>query len=768
MPSETRRMRKNTTSNWHSNIRISLGGDNLFRRVYCGRIDFLVESLQKRDYHLRMKSAIETGLVILLLCAAVPGYEWVLPGHYMMTSSFAEFRVGHFHGGIDLRAGVGTPVAAPTDGWVMRAKVSPWGYGKALYFAGDDSLIFVFGHLSRFAEPVQSAVVSEQYRRKSPIVDIFFKDKKFRFKKGEIIGYTGESGVGKPHLHFETRRNLKTFVSPILYGFAPPDSFPPTITSVAVVPLGGNTVIEENLLPLLVKSGGRFWGGREPIRFYGKIGFAVSFYDLTGPENKNWMGVRKIELLIDGQKAFSCDYDSFKIGETKDVGFLYDGGLEYFYGRRFHKLFMEDSLRITPLLDDSIGSGIIDFDITSPVVHRVRIYLEDFAGNATECTLSVFPAPLVEVSLQFMYDDSGRVFLKLDGDSENVAIDFCPLGDTVFTQVAVNRGAIYLENRKGFFRLRGIGDKQVYPFILGTEMETPYRSEQCSLFVLGNYLYYLVKLDNYPQCVPEFAISHFDIEYQMLTPKKWLLRHEVSALGGSMYPFVEVFLGDPDFPYAKLGEFNPVYCLMGNWTSSTSESRMWKTTVDVPGGALYHSVAIYNWSEPVNGDNIASEMVHYLPHWLYFRENARISFEPTAQNNLPEDTLKKLCIVRWWKGNWYYVPTKVKGRRLYAEIRALGDFALMWDNQPPEVKLLSASADTIVFAFDDNLSGFGADNLPQIYIDSLWTLGEYDFDKKTILALPKDKLLPGKHTVKVVAIDRCGNKFDKEWTITVR
>ncbi len=729
---------------------------------------FLVGCVGWATYHFAMKRAVITTLIFLLLGFA-RGYDWILPGHWTMTSSFGEFRVGHFHGGIDLRAGEGTPIVAPTDGWVMRAKVSPWGYGKALYFAGDDSLIFVFGHLSRFAEPVQSAVVAEQYRKKSPIVDLFFDRNKYHFHTGDTIAFTGKTGAGKPHLHFETRRNLKTFVSPILFGFTPPDSTPPRITAVAVVPLGKHTFVEESLLPLVVKPGGKFWGGKVPIRFDGKIGFAVAFYDLAGPHNKNRMGVRKLELFLDGTKIFACDYDSFRIDETSDVGFMYDGGLESFFGQRFHRLFLEDSIDITPVRGFARGAGVLDFDLLSPVVHRVRVRLEDFEGHAAECTLAVFPAPVEEKSLQFLYDEKGKVVVKVvGGDSEGVAIDFCPMGDTVFSQIAVNKGTVPLGNRHGFFRLRGVEDKQIYPFILGTEEEQPYRSEQCSLFVLGNYLYYVVDLDVPPQCVPEFAISHFDIDYQMLTPKKWLLRHAISELKNSMYPFVEVFLGDPDFPYAELGEFNPVYCLTNAWTSSTTPGGMWKSSIEIPRGALYHPVAVYTWHEKVNGEGIASDLFHYLPQWLYFRRSARVSFEPTAQNFLPEDTLSKLCIVRWWRGDWYYVPTKREGKKLYAEIRALGDFALKWDLQPPTFRLISASADTILFAFDDDLSGFGADNLPQIFIDGNWTLAEYDFDEKVMTVLPREKLSPGKHTVKVVAVDRAGNKFDKKWEITVR
>ena len=709
--------------------------------------------------------------IILLILASISTlfaqYIWVLPSSNEMTSSFGEFRVGHFHGGIDLHAPVGMPIVAPADGWVQRVSISPWGYGKSLYFVFDDTLTAVFGHLSRYAKKVQDRVVSEQYKAKSSIVNLFFKKNEYSFKAGEIIAYTGKSGVGLPHLHFETRRGLKTFVSPFHYGFTPPDSVAPTIVKIAVIPLSQDAWIEESLLPLIIKSGDDYWQRRKPIRFWGKVGLAVSFYDKTGQENRNRLGVRFLELFLDGEKIFSCDYDSFKLDETRNIGFLYDNGLEYYYNSRFHRLFVPDSLKITQLINDKPDAGILDCSILSPVVHKIWVRLEDFAGNATTETLSIVPSPVEDVPLQFMYDDSGRVIVKVLGDTDDLAIQFCKSGENTFKTIAKNRKSILLENRDGFFRPVGIGSRQIYPFILGTMEEQKYHSEQCSLFVMENYLYYIVKLDIPPVCVPEFAISGITIDYQMITPTKWLLRNHSQELEQNLLPTVDVFLGDPEFPYAKLGEFSPVYCLMGFWTESKKSSKLWKTSVRIPGDALYSSTAIYNWFEPVRGDNIASSLFHYLPDWLYFKEPATIVFEPTANNSLPDDTLKKLCIVRWWNNDWYYVPSRVKGRRITAKVRALGSFALKWDLEPPSAELISADSDTIVISIDDDLSGFGADNLPEVFIDSVWTLAEYDPEGKTVTILPREPLRKGVHKLKIVAMDRAGNKFEKSWAIEI-
>ncbi len=314
----------------------------------------------------------------------------------------------------------------------------------------------------------------------------------------------------------------------------------------------------------------------------------------------------------------------------------------------------------------------------------------------------------------------------------------------------------------------GIGQRQIYPFILSTETEQDYRSEQCSLFVLEDFLYYQVKLDIAPTCAPEFAISGIDIEYQMLTPTKWLLRHRSTQLQHSSIPFIEVFVGDPEFPYAKLGEFNPIYCLMGFWTEAKKNTRLWKTTLRVPGDALRKSTIIYSWFELVEGKDIASALFHYLPDWLYFRDEARLIFEPTANNRLEKDSLEKLSVVRWWNNHWFYVPSELKGRQITTKVRALGSFALKYDFQPPTADTISTSADTILIYIQDDLSGFGIQNLPQVYIDEKWALCEYDYEDNTITVLPKESIDVGEHKLKLVAKDRANNKLEKEWDFQIK
>ncbi|UCE08247.1 MAG: M23 family peptidase, partial [bacterium] len=77
-------------------------------------------------------------------------YLWPTDASQYLTSSFAEYRPGHFHAGIDIKTWgrIGHKVFAIRDGYIMRIGVSPFGYGKVLYQKLDTGVIAVYAHLS--------------------------------------------------------------------------------------------------------------------------------------------------------------------------------------------------------------------------------------------------------------------------------------------------------------------------------------------------------------------------------------------------------------------------------------------------------------------------------------------------------------------------------------------------------------------------------------------------------------------------------------------
>src|SRR6478736_3655389 len=130
----------------------------------------------------------------------------IKPGQQnFLSGSMGEVRPNHFHGGIDIKTdGVtGLPVYAAADGYVSRYKSSTYGYGNVVYLTHANGLITVYGHLDKFAEPIAGYMLRKQYEYQSYELELKPEKDIFKFKKGDIIAWSGNTGgSGGPHLHF--------------------------------------------------------------------------------------------------------------------------------------------------------------------------------------------------------------------------------------------------------------------------------------------------------------------------------------------------------------------------------------------------------------------------------------------------------------------------------------------------------------------------------------------------------------------------------------
>lgn len=152
----------------------------------------------------------------------------------LLSGNFGELRGNHFHTGIDWKTEgrEGFPVLAATDGRVSRVKMSPWGYGNALYLEGPDGITTVYAHLQSFAPEVQSWAVGKTYAGRTLGVDASPAPKdSLLFQAGDTLGWSGNSGgSGGPHLHFEIRDTQSQHpLNPLNGWVVKPDRRPPVI-----------------------------------------------------------------------------------------------------------------------------------------------------------------------------------------------------------------------------------------------------------------------------------------------------------------------------------------------------------------------------------------------------------------------------------------------------------------------------------------------------------------------------------------------------------
>ena len=134
-----------------------------------------------------------------------------------LAGSFAEIRSNHFHSGLDLRTNEreGLQVFASGDGYVSRVKISPVGYGKAIYITHPEGYTTVYGHLQKFSPRLDSLVRLQHFAKESYDLDWYPKEGQVKISRGEVIALSGNSGSSSgPHVHFEVQASQKAKVLP--------------------------------------------------------------------------------------------------------------------------------------------------------------------------------------------------------------------------------------------------------------------------------------------------------------------------------------------------------------------------------------------------------------------------------------------------------------------------------------------------------------------------------------------------------------------------
>ncbi|MEM1214352.1 MAG: M23 family metallopeptidase [Bacteroidota bacterium] len=168
-----------------------------------------------------------------------PDFGPPVRGLMQLTGTFGELRGNHFHGGIDIRGGVGRSLFAIADGFVSRVKVSVSGYGQALYLQHPSGYTSVYGHMNRFRADIADTVKNLQYRQETFKLDHQFPPGLFPVKKGDLIGFIGQRGfVSGPHLHFEIRdTETERLLNPMNFGITVADHRRPFINAVRLYEL---------------------------------------------------------------------------------------------------------------------------------------------------------------------------------------------------------------------------------------------------------------------------------------------------------------------------------------------------------------------------------------------------------------------------------------------------------------------------------------------------------------------------------------------------
>jgi hypothetical protein len=319
----------------------------------------------------------------------VSDYIWPTNASRRISSSFAEFRNTHFHGGIDISTNkkTGYEVYAVRDGYVWRIQILPDGYGKMLYVKHLDGYITTYAHLKSFNSEISEVLKQEQYRRETYAINVQLDSTKLPVKKGDVIAYTGDTGAGPAHLHFEIRDENLNYVNPFLFeNFKDGDNSAPLIKKISVYPLDIYSYANNRSDPYFYKNPKRAYRKTQlpkAVEISGQIGLGIETIDISS-DAANRSGVYSIELSLDDSVIYQVKFDRIPSDALKQILLHYDLPSIYSGAGKFQKLFVEQGTTLPIYNRLPYGAGIINTKLLSEGIHHFKILVKDFSGNESE------------------------------------------------------------------------------------------------------------------------------------------------------------------------------------------------------------------------------------------------------------------------------------------------------------------------------------------------------------------------------------------------
>lgn len=326
---------------------------------------------------------------------------------FLISGTFGELRPNHFHSGLDVKTGgeIGRALLATRDGYVYRIKVSPIGYGHAIYLRHPDGYFSLYGHMSRFSPDIEALVEQQQFSTKRYEQEIYLSEEDLPVRAGQLIGYSGNSGSSQgAHLHFEVRDEQERAINPLAhFKNLVRDDVPPVLQALALQPLSVDARVQGRYQKLEFVPGGKpgSYSVDGVVQVSGPVGLEYQGYDLLSGA-ANHCGINQARLTLDGTPIYELRLERLGFEEKKYINLHYDYGHHKRTGRKFERCYREpgNRLDIYPLV---VQGGRID--LRDSRVHQLRLELTDLHGNVTVAQLQIQRGGTTSLPTQLSYPD---------------------------------------------------------------------------------------------------------------------------------------------------------------------------------------------------------------------------------------------------------------------------------------------------------------------------------------------------------------------------
>ncbi|MFC2088833.1 M23 family metallopeptidase [Calditrichota bacterium] len=701
---------------------------------------------------------------------------WPTNASNYLTSSFCEYRPGHYHSAIDIKTWnqEGYPIYAIDDGKIYRIRVSPFGYGKVIYLKLKDGNFAVYGHLQKFTHKIDSTIRQKQLENKK--YRLSWYPKNWSVKKGEIIGYTGSTGTGTPHLHFEIRNSKEQPLNPLAFYSKVKDNTCPRLQKIALVPLSYDGTVNNSFLPQIfnlkyIKDA--VYVITSPLRVSGRVGLALKGYDLAD-DVYNKLAFYQTTMSVESDEVFQITYDIMDFTSTSYINTEIYYHFRSKFNETFHKLYIE-SFNILPFYKSfthTDGSIVVK---DKPIAFTISV--KDFSGNTSIISGELLPEPDDKIEINQKFYKDGWAYIKFTVKSYNFlsfssssdlsnwkAISYFDFLDRKFENskhtLFIKLKIPDLQHQYLRIETQSLEGKKIQKLINLAEIDSlpaplVYFSDK-KIVLESNYIgdKFLLKTGDIiselpslqsPQGTSQAAIpiNKFitsDLEFGVNSGDStlWLVKFDIRLIEPKVNKTVTWFdssivinsyansFFDTTFIQVKVHEWDSI------GIDLPAKNNIFEILPDDI--ALLNSVSVFIQSDSLIDSN----------QWGIYKKNGEQKFSFLSAN----------------------YDSARNGFRFRTE--SFGQFIIAQDTLPPVLEIQSPDSDkhyqsnpNILFTTYDEHSSIGNEENIIITIDGQFVLPEWDPEEETVAAIIDTTLSPGKHKLLIEVRDQCGNISQK-------
>jgi len=695
-------------------------------------------------------------------------YLWPTNSSNTITAFFAEERPRRYHAGIDIRTygKIGFEVYAIEDGYIEKIKTNYKGYGNTIYLRLNDGNLAVYAHMDKFSPEMNDITKILKKKYNNQVIEHYFEAQEIAVKKGEIIGYTGDSGtISGPHLHFEIRDKNNISLNPLTHFYKINDDIAPTPKKIAFIPKTKDTKIDgfsDIMVYDIYQNNNSEYYISDTISVIGKFGIALNIIDKINKQPFNY-GLYNIELYIDGDLKYKVEYKNHDFSDGHLVLKERNYHLKKIYNERFYNLYNS-----TPNLS-FIDQRSWPFYELDEGVHNIVIKAKDVNDN----NIIIFGTVISSNNKNILYttkETNDSIIFTIDSNDENFnyTLDICNKydGQKIHT-LKTNEKNISIEKSmlKEPFTIIKLFGKSVN----GLNTNKYYYKSKLTDSISGTFNIKTFKhgaLIQFQENIFSNKIAKINLILHDTTFSYKTNRISQNILTTDVIKYENLKkIKKIEIEYDSLTKLNITQNIYSSVYYPNDMFYLKKDNLAIKTTKNFINDTMLIWIKP-NNTKVPKEYTLLLgpyeikPKTLVFDNYLDLEFEH------PKEDKVGIYYYNIDNKNWTYLNTNYNNNKYITNILSNEIVSLLKEEEPPIIKNLipdinatyrSQDIDKLHFKVEDKLSGISSINNISIKIDDLPILFEYNPYRKEVFYEFDELLSTGKHLLEIEIKDNVGN-----------